>query len=200
MRAFFLLVILAGLALAAGYPFYINNFSGEEIGAWTVYERDGGFRPVDVALRADQAPVRVFVDLTVQNSAPITPNVSVLTLTANLGSRTVLAKALDFIDSNRKESSPQQQQAMLRASAGDIDPVEDATYRFVVDRGEVDGLFYSRAELILRGAALPLDPRALPIGFVLIAVGLVGFVLTLRRRERRADEPPQPRWGRGGGQ
>ena len=202
MRAFFLLVLLAGLAMAGAYPFYINNYSGAEIGEWTVFKRGGAYQTVNVPLTQDQGPVRVFVDVTIKITAPITPNVSVVTLTANLGGRTVLAKAMDFVDTRRNERSPQQQQIMMRGQAGVIDPVESGTYQFVIGPGEIDGLLIDETKLVLREHSLELDPRAQPVGFILIAVGLIGFTLSLRRRNkpdepRQDDPPPTQHWGRG---
>jgi hypothetical protein len=52
-------------------------------------------------------------------------------------------------------------------------------------------------DLILNAGAFDLHPRAVPIGYILIMTGFVGFVAMVRRRRRldRANPPP-PRWGR----
>ncbi len=39
MRFLFLLILLAGVGLGVGYPWYVNNFSGQELGTYRVYER-----------------------------------------------------------------------------------------------------------------------------------------------------------------
>lgn len=201
MRALFLLIILAGVGLAGLYPWYNNNFSGKEIGTWPVYE-NGAFRAVDVPLAASSDPVRVLVDMTTRGQANLTGNVAVLTLTADLGSRTVLADTLNFRNSIQRDQSPQLQARIYRGEAGVISPVENATYRFTVGRGDAEGVSISKVELVLRSGAALTDARAQPVGFALVAVGVIGLVIASRLRRRRANDPnpqpPQPRWGRGG--
>src|SRR6187397_1972034 len=64
MRFFFLLILLAGVALGVAYPWTVNNFSGRELGSCWVFDPGSGFKPVDVPLKAADAPVRILVDLT----------------------------------------------------------------------------------------------------------------------------------------
>ena len=64
MRTIFFLIFLAGLAAGFGYPWYVTNFSGREIGTWQVYDRGGSFSPVTTKLSSADGPVRVLVDMT----------------------------------------------------------------------------------------------------------------------------------------
>lgn len=200
MRAFFLAVLLAGVALAGIYPWYNNNFTGSEIGAWTAYETGSGFRPIDVPLTPASDPVRVLVDLTTRGPTNFSGDVAVLTLTADVGSRTVLADTLNFRNSIQRDQSPQMQARIYRGEAGVISPVENATYHFTLGQGDAEGIRFNKVELILRGDAAVTDPRAQPVGFALIAIGVVGLVVASRRGRPRNpnSQPPPPRWGRGG--
>ena len=58
MRTIFLVILLAGAAMGFGYPWYVTNFSGDEMGTWRVSD-GGAFRPVTVALSSADEPVRV---------------------------------------------------------------------------------------------------------------------------------------------
>jgi hypothetical protein len=64
----------------------------------------------------------------------------------------------------------------------------------------MDDIQMRQVDMILRGGAAIVDQRLQPIGFVLMAIGVIGFVLSMRRR-RGGDGsiPPQPRWGRDAG-
>lgn len=202
MRAFFLLLLLAGLAVGGGYPWYVNNFSGEELGSWNVYQAGGAFKPVTVNLKASQAPVRILVDLTAMGSPSFASDRSVLTLTVAGGGRTVLADTLTFGGSQSREHSPQSPDRIFRADAGPLTEIADGSYVFTIGQGDDDRINIRAVDLILRGGALPLDPRAMPAGISLAAVGLIGFVLASRRRRPDGNpnsQPLPPRWGRGNG-
>ena len=79
MRTFFLLLLLAGLALGFGYPVAVERFGKAEIGRYRGYDRAGGYRPVEVPLKAGNAPVGVDVEMTA--TGPAVPHAgAVLTL------------------------------------------------------------------------------------------------------------------------
>lgn len=201
MRFFFLLVLLAGLVAGFGYPWWIRNFSGAELGTFPVYDRAGGFKPVDAYLDWSDAPVRVLVDLTVLGTFNQTQRATALTLTASTGGRTVLAETMTFIDAQERKESPQNPERILRAEAGVIEKLDSGTYTFTVGPGDMDDIEMRKVELLLRGGAAQADERIQPIGFALSAVGFIGLVIALRRRKNRPpdnpnSQPPPPRWGR----
>lgn len=203
MRAIFLLIFLAGLAAGFGYPWYVTNFSGREIGAWPVYERGGSFRPVTATLSSADEPVRVLVDMTAVAPPEFAQAGTALTITAATGGRTVLAEMLTFNEAKPQEKSPQLREKIYRDEAGVIADIEDGDYTFTVGRGDAEDIQIQSVELILRGGAGAVDPRAQPVGYALSAIGFIGLVLALRggKRERNPNsQPPPPRWGRGGGQ
>lgn len=198
MRFFFLLLLLAGLALGVVYPWAIHNFSGEEIARERVFERGRGFSAATVSLQAEQAPVRVFVEMTSVGAMNLQGNSTVLTLTATVNNRTVLANPLTFVHAEPRPDNPQSGGTIYGDDAGVIDPVEDGDYVFVVGPGDADDIEMRSADIVLRAGALPYDARALPIGLVLVAIGFIGFVISFRggRNRRPPAEPPQPKWGR----
>jgi len=205
MRFVFFLILLIGVGLGVGYPWYANNFSGQELGTYSVFERGTGFKPVEVQLKASDAPVRVLVDLTSVGSPRFSADRTVLTLTVATGGRTVLADTLTFAQATARDAAPQMQDRIFRADSGPITDVADGTYTFTLGQGDADGIDIRAVDLVLRGGALAIDPRAQPIGLSLIAVGVIGLVLSVRRRRVVAQanpnsQPPPPRWGRGGSQ
>lgn len=201
MRTVFLLILLAGIGAALGYPWVVNNFSGAEIGRYTVYEQGGEFRSVTVDLAAGDAPVRVLVDLVSTGQPVMQADRTVLTVTAAKDGTTVLADTLSFVHAAARDVNPQLQERIFRDAAGVIDPVVPGAYVFTIGRGDAEQIAIHSVEMILRRETITLDPRVQPIGFALIAIGVVGFVLAMRRRrhDRRAapETQPPPKWGRG---
>jgi hypothetical protein len=198
MRRFFLLFILAGVALGLLYPWAVRNFSGEELGTWHAYQ-DGRFKPVTVSLKAGTGPVRVFVDLTTNADRIIAFDRTVLTLTAAAGNRTVLAERLSFSGNpTPREQSPQLTDKIFRDEAGLIQVEEANTYVFSLGLGDAENLQIKAVDLVLRsGAAVP-DARVRQVGFGSLAFGVIGLVLAIRfRRPDKPETPPKPRWGRG---
>lgn len=204
MRFLFVLTLLAGAGIGIVYPWAMSNFSGHEIGTWRVYEQ-GRFKPVTVPLAARDAPVRVLVDLTAKAERIVSQQRTVLTLTAATGGKTVLASTLQFNHAdNPRQVSPQLPDKIFRDEAGVIAPVNSGPYIFTAGPGDADGIEMRAVDLVLRSGAGAVDSRARPVGFSLMAAGLIGLFLARRfggggggRPENPNSQPPPPRWGRG---
>ncbi|EHK56996.1 hypothetical protein [Allomesorhizobium alhagi] len=201
MRLLFLLIFLIGAAIGIGYPYVILNFPAQEIGTWRVYDSVGGFRPVQATLAATDAPVQVLVDVMSSSMPQGAEGAAILTITAAAGGRTVLAETLALAGATVRDDSPQTPQKIYRIDAGPIDEIEDGVHTFTLGPGDAEGLDLESVDLILLAAAGAYDQRAQPLGFSLMAIGFIGFVLAMRRGrpERNPNsQPPKPRWGRGG--
>ncbi|MER9680571.1 hypothetical protein NKJ23_14745 [Mesorhizobium sp. M0184] len=201
MRSLFALILLIGTGIGVVYPWAMTNFSGHEIGTWRVYDQ-GRFKPVTVPLSARDGPLRVLVDLTARAERIVSQQRTVLTLTAAAGGRTVLASTLQFNHSdNPRQVSPQLPDRIFRDEAGLIPTVTPGSYIFTVGPGDAEGIPMRAVDLVLRSGAGEVDRRARPVGFSLMAAGLVGLVLAFRFGGRRPEnpnsQPPPPRWGRG---
>ncbi|MER8469527.1 hypothetical protein NKH70_06050 [Mesorhizobium sp. M0991] len=201
MRSLFALILLIGTSIGVVYPWAMTNFSCHEIGTWRVYDQ-GRFKPVTVPLSARDGPVRVLVDLTARAERIVSQQRTVLTLTAATGGRTVLASTLQFNHSdNPRQVSPQLPDRIFRDDAGLIPSVAAGPYIFTVGPGDAEGIPMRAVDIMLRSAAGEVDRRARPVGFSLMAAGLVGLVLAFRFGGRRPEnpnsQPPPPRWGRG---
>lgn len=197
MRIIFLLMFVAGLAVGIGYPFAVQNVSGYEIGRYPAYDRQGGFKVVEENLAPADAPVRVLVDMSSLGSLTLDGATTLLTLTATVEGRTVMASTLTFAHQQPRSDNPQTGGMIYRDEAGLIDPVESGRYRFVLGPGDAESIEMRSAEIVLRAGAFDLDPRAVPIGYAMMALGFVGFFVSLQRRNKTPPPPPPPpKWGR----
>lgn len=201
MRFIFFLILLAGLALGVGTQFYANNFGGRELGTWRVYDQGRTFQPFQTNLSSSDAPLHVIVDLTTIGTPTFAQDRTVLTLTVGHNNTTVLADTLDYVNARPRENSPQIPDRIFRAFAGPIASLETGNYVFTLGLGDADRINIRQVDVILRADATPFDPRLQPVGYAMIAVGVIGFVLAARRRRSGDGDggsaaPPSPRWGR----
>lgn len=196
MRKFFVLLGMIGLALAIAYPFIVQNFGGYRIGSHDVYSRDTGLNAVEVELSDEEDPVRILVDY--HSSTQVNAVMASATLTMNVERQggQVLTKQLEFAHSTPGEDSVQSGSYVYRATGGVIHPVGTETYRFSFQQTAETTLKPDRIELILMASAIEWDPRGQLLGYVLLAAGMIGFVISTVGRGKK--NPPEPRkWGRG---
>ncbi|WP_245428373.1 hypothetical protein [Kumtagia ephedrae] len=198
MRIAFLLLFLIGAAVGLVYPWAIRNLAGHEIGTWRVYEAGSGFRAIDARLGSTDAPVKAFLDMSAAMPTGALPGGRVLTVTASTQGRTVLAETVDLSAAERREEAPQALHQLWRLPAGTLPAIEDGDYSFVVGPGDAEGIDIRSVDLLLLGGGGAYDERAQPVGFSIMAIGFIGFVLSFRRRGKDGGQPPAPRWGRGG--
>ncbi|MDQ6435081.1 hypothetical protein RB623_13575 [Mesorhizobium sp. LHD-90] len=201
-RVIFLLIFLIGAGIGFAYPWAMQNRTAHEIGTWRVGDA-GGFQPIDARLTGADAPVKAVIDLAAVLPQDFDAGARVLTITAATDGRTVLANTLTLDSAEKREESPQTHLQVFRIEAGSIPEVGDAGYTFTVGPGDAEGIRVSSVDLLLFGGG-SYDQRAQPVGFSLMAIGMIGFLLTFRRRADGGNggtkPPPKPRWGRDAGQ
>lgn len=201
MRFIFTLIFLAGLGLGVGTHFYTNYMSGQELGEWRVYERGAGFKPFTVALSEADAPLNILVEMTAIGQPTFAQNLTVLTLTVNHDGKTVLADTMDFVNADGRDTSPQMIDRIFGSRAGPLTNLAPGDYTFTFGFGDAERIDVRHVDVSLRAGIEMLDPRYQPIGFAMMAVGAIGFVLARRRRDGGSggnpnSQPPPPRWGR----
>lgn len=195
LRILFSLMFVVGILLGIIYPLAAKHIAGYEIGRWRVFERDAGFTPAEAMLSPAEAPV--FVAVEIETDAPLRAGEgrSVMTVTATSpGEKVMFHRHLAFAGTGVRES-PQARNLRYRDEPGTLEGV-DGRHEFVFAAGKDMEPSILTADLILNAGAFDLDARAEPSGFTLMALGLVGFFMTLRRGGQPKAPPPQ-RWGRG---
>lgn len=202
MRIIFLLIFLIGAGIAFAYPWAMQNRASHEIGTWRVRDA-GGFHPIDARFTGADAPVKAVVDLAAVLQPDFDREARVLTITAAAEGKTVLANTLTLNGAEKREESPQTHLQVFRIQAGSIPEVGNGGYTFTVGPGDAEGIQVTSVDLLLLGGG-SYDQRAQPAGFSVMAVGMIGFLLSFRRRAGGGNggtpPPPKPRWGRNAAQ
>ncbi|MBO6725584.1 MAG: hypothetical protein JJ911_08000 [Rhizobiaceae bacterium] len=200
MRFFFLLMVLAGAALGIAYPWAASNVTGYEVGTWRVFERGSGFTPADVSLAPSETPVAVTLDLRADGALIRSDTKPLLTIDVSGDGEFVSSVALDFTEAEVRTINPQSGETGYRIEAERLHTVDHSKYRFELGPGVAGTERFNSVDLIVNAGAFDLDARAIPAGFILMALGLLGFVASFFRRGRPENpnsSPPPPRWGRG---
>ena len=193
LRLLFMLMLVAGVVLGIVYPRVVVGSGGDEIGRWRIYERGTGERTVETVLDINRQ-VAVGAELRTEDALPDDLRLAALTAVVRDADENVVLREGLALSGVAVLESPQTRVQLYRAAAGILNGAEGA-YRFDIEIGDdVRPLLLSVDLVLATVAALP-DPRMQPAGFVLMAVGLVGFLLTFRRRRENPNSKP-PKWGR----
>lgn len=183
MRMICIVLFVIGLGTGVLWPWAQRHFGGEEIGTWVLYQRDGGYQNARVTLKPEDAPLRIFVDATPMQGATSGQRASVLNLAVSRDGVPVLAERLSYSPKSGNEQRDQPQSgAPIRQDAPDMETVQAGNYEFSV-RSVEDGLSLTRADLVLRRGAPPVNETITSAGLVAMIGGLYGF-MRLRRRQK----------------
>ncbi|MDP8251295.1 hypothetical protein [Pseudochrobactrum saccharolyticum] len=183
MRIFCILLFLVGLATGVIWPWAQRHFGGEEIGTWVLYQREGGYQSAKVQLKPEDAPLRIFVDAQPMQGVTSGQKPSVLNLAVSRDGVPVLAERLSYSPkSGNEQRDLPQSGAVIRQSAKDMETLQAGTYEFSV-RAVEDGLSLTKADLVLRRGAAPVDENITMMGVVVMVAGLYGFMRTRRRQK-----------------
>jgi hypothetical protein len=193
MRLIFLLLLLAGIGIAA-YPAIDGRIGARapEI----LRALDGGVStPLQVPLSPQDAPVRLGLSVA---ASGVSANDNVATVTVSVAGHPIAAEVVGTATAEVREDGPQTPQKIYVYDLGVIDVTESGVYAITVAPADADTVTLMSADVeITRGAVKP-DSRILPIGLSLVVVGFIGLVASLRAGPRTIPEDPsRPRWGRG---
>jgi MYXO-CTERM domain-containing protein len=194
-RLALLMVLAFGLVLAL-VPDLVLDDPGETR-SWRVYTPERGFQPFEVAAAGLDAPVRVFVYLTVNGRFQPERQRPALTLTMSGDGRTVIAAPLDFTLYPPLVESPQAREAIYRDFAGTIDALGAESYLGIVGEGELEGLDIVAVDVTLESMGARTDDTARIVGYGLLGLAVFGLILSFRRRRENPNSKPPPKWGRG---
>lgn len=203
MRLIMVLVMIAGGLMAFGYPAWVDVFSGEEIGSFSLATRATAPGGPTVYLDPTDAPVGIAIGVAVpdiaERPASGDPEVVYSWSIARDGVEVAADSArFTYVYSSKDQAGrpaqPVQEMTVLR-----IDPVEKGDYDFTIARTDNGVMPVAEAKLVLRRNVSVSDERIAPIGYLLLVVGTVGVVVLGRRRKPAAATPRPPRmnkWGR----
>lgn len=197
LRLFLLIVALVGAGLGVALPWANANREGYEIGQWRLYERGEGYSEALVPVAPADAPLWARVEVTTEGPLPASLRGAVLTLTATVSGRTVLAEAVDLDGLQPRVTAPQAAEHVYLLRLPPIDPVESGDYRFTAGPGDAESERILAADLHVNAGLFDVDSRLPPIGYVMIVIGVVGLVLSFRGAGTpQREAAPAPRWGR----
>ena len=184
MRGLGVLALLAGLAIAFGYPYYQRTFNNFEIGTYRVYDAGQGYVPVTVELARGDAPVEVRIRARAEQQ-PIAPDSRVnIPLVANKDSQTLATSVTVFsvppggYDPLTSSSLTMEDQAIRFTT------LTGGAYTFIATAGDLQDIRLEAIDLVLTGRVAGFDDSWTGLGYSLLAIGGVAFIFGGRRRVR----------------
>lgn len=197
LRILFLLLTIAGILAGIAYPFVVQNFGGYEVARRFVPVANEGFRAVEIELNSVDSPVRVLVDYTSRSQVNAVMASAELEMVVSHDRSVVARERLRFVHSTPGEGSVQSGRYVYRATGGIVELPESGAYVFRFALVGETTLQPESVELIVMASAIEWDPRVQPVGYALMALGFVGFIIAMTQRSKtRPAAKPRPRWGR----
>ena len=197
MRFFGFLVLLAGLAIAFGYPYYQRVFNNFEIGTYRIYDEANGYQPVTVSMSSGDAPVEVKIRALARQeplaagsrvNIPLVANKDNVTLATSV---TVFSTPPGGYDPRTSSSLTMEDQAIRFTT------LTGGVYTFIATAGDLQDIELQAVDLVLTGRVSATDTSWTGLGYSLLAIGGVAFLLGGRRRVRTAEQASaKPRIGR----
>jgi hypothetical protein len=182
MRFLGLILLLAGLAAAFGERALGHPFGEFEIGRYYAVSSARNFAPILVTMREDFAPLGVSLEVTPRAGAYDAGGESVLTMHVSDPDGQLTDQTLSI---SPKTADMRDDGTMFLENALTIDPLKSGVYTFQLSDGDHNELGISDIVLNLKGHAGAFSFESQPIGFALIAIGGVLYVIGGSRRRRK---------------
>lgn len=205
MRRFLLLMMLiAGLLLGIGYPWYVTNFTGVSLGKLEFYHRGGSWKPVEVQFDKKLSPVGLKVLLQVDAPSEKLSETGRFSLKVRgpegLSYREILEFSLKPVGDGNVGGTVQD----LWQFADALIFLGDEPYVIELETIGKNPLSIKLAELHLTANIGSYDKNALPVGAGLMGVGGLGLLLSFlagggKNRKAPKSQTGKSQWGRQGG-
>ena len=191
----FFLVAAFGVLIGVIYPWAASSQSGEVLGTWRVFEATRGFAEIETPVPRGGKFVLARLDIGASQPLDARDGV-VLTMTVTSDDWTISAQDFTLEKAVRQQGGSPQDPAL--SYTVESDPIYltagEEPYRFTFGHGALETPL-AFVDMTLIGGVYEFDEAVPPIGWGLMAVGILGVGFTLRKR--RDTEPPAPKWGRG---
>lgn len=197
--AFRLLAVLFigfGALLAFVYPFVVEDEEGRQAGYWQVLAGDGSTETVSIVLQAEDSPVQVYVYAGIAGSVETGADRVQARVTISRNGVPDTEAELTFSQWPPAPDTANPRIMLYRDRVGTLRPRSAALYTVEVDPAFGDGAELRSLEVLMRAESQVYDRKVPPIGYGMLALGLVGMAATFWRRRRKPVAPPAARWGR----
>ena len=182
MRIFGFLSILVGLLVAFGYPTYHDAFSNFEIGNHAVYDRDSGFRDQTIWLAPQDGPIEISFETSTVSAGTTESALAPIMLQINNADQSVHSGSIDL--------APTVDGATLQFEIENLPITESALHTFVFSSPGLPPTQISLITMTITGIAVTMNYTLPMVGYVLIGLGAILYLVGGRRKAKRSGKAP----------
>ncbi|MFK7903143.1 MAG: hypothetical protein AB8B49_09920 [Nitratireductor sp.] len=208
MRAIGILLLIAGAVLAFVYPSIQVNRSGQEIAKYRAFDRTigqstNGWKSHQVRLTTDMAPLRIRLNGKSVDGVTFATNnlVFLVGLSGEQGSAFSENIDISIYNSNTDSEggirNDRVKESLFKVS-NEFGIVDNGLYTLTITPQANAGGLVEYLDVIVVSKVQDSSAQLQPIGFALLGMGLVFFVIgrARKKRKQKAAKKPKYKWGR----
>ncbi len=189
MRILGILSILFGLLIAFGYPTYHDTFANFEIGKYAIYDKSAGFQDQTIWLTPKDGPVEISFEANMDGTRPSAETATSFMLQINNADQLLLSELINLAPAAEGDATT----APLQFEINNLPVTDSALHAFVFSSSDWTDSPISNINMTITGIAVVMNDTLPTVGYVLVGLGAILYLVGGRRKAKKSGKPPTGR-------